>query len=179
MGSVTSPDSLPYPVDTDSPDIPRDFKALAEATQVALSKRGYGGRVRYLASYSLTPLTFWTPAWTESVNYTNLTPISATMGASGGLIAPKTGTWIVGVQTSAAPGATGAIGTRGSLLINGVAGTSFSIPLIRDVNVTTYGSASLIVDLAEGAKLSMQFQVTDVADVSVTGTALGMVGPIR
>lgn len=36
MGDVTSPDGLPYPFDTDVPDIPGDFQGLAEATQAAL-----------------------------------------------------------------------------------------------------------------------------------------------
>lgn len=36
MGDVTSPDNLPYPFDSDVPDIPADFQALAQATQTAL-----------------------------------------------------------------------------------------------------------------------------------------------
>lgn len=38
MGDVTSPDQLPYPFDSDTPDIPRDIKGLADATQAALLK---------------------------------------------------------------------------------------------------------------------------------------------
>ena len=35
----TSPDGLRYPVDSDSPDVPRDFKNLAEDVQAALVGR--------------------------------------------------------------------------------------------------------------------------------------------
>jgi hypothetical protein len=38
MGDVTSPDNLPYPFDSDTPDVPRDIQALADATQAALLK---------------------------------------------------------------------------------------------------------------------------------------------
>lgn len=35
-GTPTVPDGLTWPVDTDSPDIPRDIKSLADTTQAAL-----------------------------------------------------------------------------------------------------------------------------------------------
>lgn len=36
MASITPNQSLPYPVSTDSPDVPRDIKALAEAIEKKL-----------------------------------------------------------------------------------------------------------------------------------------------
>lgn len=39
MANVTSPDNLPFPEDGDSPDVPRDIFALADATQDAFNAR--------------------------------------------------------------------------------------------------------------------------------------------
>lgn len=35
----TTPDALPYPEDGDTPDVPRDLQALADAVQAALDAK--------------------------------------------------------------------------------------------------------------------------------------------
>jgi hypothetical protein len=51
----TSPDGLRYPVDTDFPDVPRDFKNLAEDVQAALQVRDYLPWTRHLATNFSVP----------------------------------------------------------------------------------------------------------------------------
>jgi len=86
MGDVTVPDNLPYPFDSDTPDVPRDISALAEATQAALLKYHFKPQavgVRTDVDLALTAAALWKKCnpWTVVENQMSGTdPIPYTIG---------------------------------------------------------------------------------------------------
>jgi len=173
MGDFTSPDSLPFPFDTDTPDVPRDIKGLADATQAALLDRHevlYQG-VRRDTWVTITPGDNWlNPGNFESKEEqpVGTTPISWVEGSAFAI--DTTGLYNLDVSGSFLTGAQG--GFCGLQVMAGPSSLGMVNGYAMQPNFSTTVRMNAMAVLTAGQVLTIQGRVQVIATCNFQAAAL-------